>query len=338
MTARQRTVALIGAPLLVLILGQDACSHGAPFAVVDQGTDRPFISAEPTLLTYGGGRDASWLPDGSAILYTGATSADQPDNDCLGLLPPSGGRIRRTICHRRGPAQRDSAHVLEAAAESPRGRLVYLHSSRDLSRDTFGWYPRELVLADSADPSDGRTLGRVPAFGLRTHTGVSQTRWLDERRFIYRADDDDFFFRVTTGLFIMLVEVDADPAVFMVVPGTDSATGVAVQDTDAIIYSLARDSRVYRRTLSTGQVAVLWDFGAGMEVRDVQLARTRLVAILPTTGDAGRIAVVDLDQATSRILDTGLRAWRHPALSPDGRHVVAETDDASPALYLFTIP
>lgn len=313
-----------------------ACAHGDSYAIAPQGSDRPFVPAEPARLTYSNSadRDASWLGDGSGILYTNRRP-DHAGDYCLGIIPATGGQGRRTICH-AGPHQADSLDALEAAAMSPLGRLVYLHSSR--AENARDWYPRQLVLADSADPTTGRTLTRVPAFGVRTHTGLSQTHWLDERHLVYRADDWQFQTGVSIGLFVMHVDVDAEPAIFTVVPGTDAATGVAVQDPDAIIYSLASDSRVYRRVLSTGSVQVLWDFGPGVEARDVQIAGPRLVAVLGAGAEAGVIAVVDLDAGSSRILDTGLDRYKHVALSPSGHALVAESAAIPTDLYLFTLP
>ena len=60
-------LALAGGALLVL-----ACGHTEPFSTPPYGTNQPFDPTPPVRLTLNTGPDrgASWLPDGSGILYS----------------------------------------------------------------------------------------------------------------------------------------------------------------------------------------------------------------------------------------------------------------------------
>src|SRR5262245_52479046 len=90
-----RCLALAGVALLAL-----ACSHTDPFSVPPYGTTQPFDPTPPVRLTLneGADRQASWLPDGSGIVYS-TQQLGRPDADvCLAELPPTGGTQRRLVC------------------------------------------------------------------------------------------------------------------------------------------------------------------------------------------------------------------------------------------------
>src|SRR5439155_11102590 len=122
-TAPMRPVnAVVG---LTLILA--GCGHSAPPAAPESGSSQPFAGGSPRRLTFNLGDDRApvWLPDGSGLLYS-FQRLDRPDRDrCLGLLPPDGGRLERTLCDET-PAADDSTNVLTEPAPSVDGRLAYL--------------------------------------------------------------------------------------------------------------------------------------------------------------------------------------------------------------------
>ena len=125
-----------------------------------------------------------------------------------------------------------------------------------------------------------------------------------------------------------------------VVPGTMLATSVSAGESeDVIYYTLANDSRIYRQVLSTGLVMVAHDFGASIVARGVHYAAGRLVAMidgrysiaedeigsLQTSESGGMLQVVTPGAGVAQAIVTATPMWfRRPALSADGREVVAE--------------
>ena len=88
-------LALAGGALLAL-----ACGHTDQFGAPPYGTTQPFDPTPPVRLTMNEAADrgASWLPDGSGILYS-AQQLGRADADvCLAELPPGGGSQRRLVC------------------------------------------------------------------------------------------------------------------------------------------------------------------------------------------------------------------------------------------------
>jgi hypothetical protein len=123
------------------------------------------------------------------------------------------------------------------------------------------------------------------------------------------------------------------------VPGTEQATGVTpVQDGAAILFTLPDDTRLYRRVLASGDVAVVHDFGPAGVARDVHASGSRVAVVVggrvafgvhPRAGpvqwdSGGTLHVVDLDGGDDLVLDTPGRLYRRPAVSPDGSSIVAE--------------
>ncbi|MFI5207714.1 MAG: hypothetical protein ACHQX4_06820 [Gemmatimonadales bacterium] len=311
------------AALVVVCAASAACSHGEPYGVPPYGSDQPFAPGAPTRLTYSAlsSSGPSWLPDGSELLYT-ALRIDFPDTTgCLELLPPDGGQATRSICPEL-PVPLDSTRALQAGAVSPGGQLAYLRSAR--SRIDLGWKSRQLIVT-RLDPHAARRVVLTLPFTspLSPYSGLSQIRWLDENRFVYRADLYTVAFLCphcppvdeSTGLFIAAVDLRTDPATFTAVPGTNGATSVAVADSDTIVFTLSGDSTVHREALSSGATSVLKAF-AGGATSAVQLAGTRLAALVN-----GRIQVVDLAAGTTTSVDT--LAYEELALSPDGKRLVA---------------
>jgi len=330
--SRVRVRALLPAVLSLAL----ACAHTEPFAAPPYGTNQPFAPGAPTRLTFNPliDTEATWLPDGSALLYT-ARRLDFPDTTgCLEFLPPTGGQATRSICP-PGPAPSDSTRVLESGVVSPSGRLVFVQSAR--SSLNVGWSVRRLVVT-TLDPGAGwRVLRNIPFTGsVPPHSGITQIRWLDEDHIVYRGDQ---YYAIIpclicppidadSGLFIVVADLRPDSGSFTVVPGTQDPTSVAVRDSDTIVYTLRGDSVVYRRALSAGTTTVLWNFGTGHVADGVQLSGNRLVALVD-----GQLTAVDLAVGTTAVIDATI--YGHPALSPDGKRLVAlRAGD----LWLFDLP
>src|SRR4029077_3245378 len=107
-----------------------ACNHTTPFSPQTYAATGPFVPGDPSRLTYNTGVDtrASWLPDGSAFLYT-QEQAGRPDHDrCLAVMPKTGGTVTRTICTNTDAAG-DTLNVFESPAVSTTGQLAYVRTS-----------------------------------------------------------------------------------------------------------------------------------------------------------------------------------------------------------------
>jgi len=335
---------------LLLPLALTGCGHSQPFRPGDYGSGQPFVPGSPRRVTYniGDDRAPAWLPDESGFLYS-FQRVDRPDRDyCLGLLPPDGGRLARTICDRL-PAADDSTDVLTEPAAAAAGRLAYTITS-SLPDDRA---PRAsaLVLGTLADPTPARPLTTLPYYGPdgTFREGVSHVRWLGSDTLVYVAEHIAYqapckgcpLDTLRTGMEIALLDAGAASPAPQAVPATLYASSVAPEGggtANAIFFTLGGDSRVFRRVLSGATDSVVHDFGAAGIARDVQVAGTRLVAVVGGTisfaydsllgyavqRDAGGfLYLVDLETAAETVLPGGA-TFRHPALSPSGKRLVAE--------------
>ncbi len=360
-----RRALLLGAVLVA------ACDHGHAMRVPTFGSVDPRGSGSPTPLTLSGGSDhwPAWLADGSAIVYS-AERLDRPDRDwCLAFLPPSGGRITRTICENT-LAGVDSTDTYQSAAPANDGRVLFARSSGrrgDAAATEQQARSRGLMVGSLRGPLDARQLFSIPfTVGAVTYTGLSQIDWAGPATIVYRADFLGLLCLVPvpncpqafvqSGLAIIRQSLD-DPATREVLPGTDYASSAWVADDGGTLYyTLGGDSRVYRMDLATLGSSVVHDFGAAGIARDVQVRGTRLVAVVGGSAVSygfnvsvatniqidslgGDIRVVDLLAGTETSLAVPGLLFRHPALSPAGDRVVAESRSAgSWDLWLFEVP
>jgi hypothetical protein len=326
-----------------------ACSHSEPFSN-PQGTDIPFDPGPPARLTLNPASDRhpSWLADGSGILYSAQQLNREDDDVCLAELPPTGGSQRRLICDI--PGEKTTTDAVQSAAGAPDGRIAVLSAGNG---DLDGTNPVFLEIAvaptlDVADLETVRSLPFTPAGGLlQDYAGY--LRWLTPERLVYvgqqfkirRAcpDPSCALDTLISGTEVTLLDLSGETATGTAVPGTVQATGVApIQDGAAILFTLANDTRIYRRTLSSGDVSVFHDFGPAGVVRDVHASGNRVAAVVggrtafsvdpqvgPTQWDSGGVLhVLDLEGDGEVVLDTPERLYRRPAVSPDGIKVVAE--------------
>lgn len=336
-----RCLALTGA-LLVL-----ACGHSEPFSGPSTGTTSPFDPTPPVRLTLNEGADrgASWLPDGSGILYSAHETGRRDRDLCLAELPPSGGTQRRLVCDLSSLGG-DSTNAIESPVTAPDGRLAFVKAASAIG--ALAPTRQAVAIGIGGDPVGAADVQPVPFSlpGEPRYTTVRQLRWQSASRLVFVASQllqrvPCMFCQydtIVSGLDVGVLDLSPGGASASVLPGTDLATGVSPGITeDEVYFTLAGDTRIYRRTLSSGATDVVYDFGAAGVARDVHVSAGRLAAVVggrtafsvdpdlgPTQWDSGGIVhVVTLSSGADVALE-GPGLFRRPALSPDGTQVVAE--------------
>ena len=332
-----------------------ACEHSTAFSPADQGNATPFAAGSPAQITFSAGDDrtASWLPDGSAIIYS-SEQLDRRDHDrCLQFLPPTGGRVTRRACSLLPASLDDSTDRYEAPAVSPAGDLIYT-----LARSWIGLQkgPRQaLVLGTLAQPFAGaRELTPIPYFASsgRTHSSVAEISWAGPGRVVYLGQmlfyEGSTFYPDTfyTGLDVVVGDISGTGITLTALPGTDYASGVSVDPADPslIYFTLGGDSKVYRQSLASGERTVLLDFGVGHVVRDPQVSGRHLVAVIDGSvlyqyedahgyvqrDEGGDLAIVDLADGSVQLVQRPETLFRRPAIAPDGSRFVVEASPRVP--------
>lgn len=345
-----------------------ACTHDQPMAVGTYTPGGPLGNAVPLRLTYNPGDDfgAAWLPDGSGFFYSGER-LDRSDRDrCLALMAAGGGTIEREICDLT-PAAGDSVDAYTSAAIAPDGKLAYVRATASLA---VGWpvapHDQQLVVGTLTDPYTVQVLLPsipYPAPGGRIHQGVAQVRWLSDTSLVYVGQQVSYPSVCTgcavrdtlaSGLEIVRLDFGSGTPVLHVLPGTDSASSVTAAGRDTLYFTIIGDSRIFRLTLANDSVTVVHDFGSGNIARDVQVAGGRVLAVvggnvtvIPDSivgamqrDSGGTIVLVDPASGTETPL-VPVTQFRHPALSPDGRRIVAESyvgGGRSTDLWLLVMP
>jgi WD40 repeat protein len=324
-----------------------ACGHTEPFGSQGYDTDQPFDPSPPLRLTLNRGPDRgpAWLPDGTGILYSTQLSDARDKDVCLALLPPTGGRQRALTCtlSTTGAQLREA---IESAAPDSAGRLAFIAASSEPSAVLPA--SQSLVLGTVDRPGEYQPLLGLPYTSAsgRLATGISQLHWSGKGRLVFLAEQVSTrrpcngceLDTIRSGLEAVSLALDQSPATPEFVPGTDFASGVSPGSNEhEIYYTLGGDTRVYRKDLLTGEVAVAYDFGAAGLARDVDVVGTRMAAVVgghasfstdpslgPVQWDSGGILhVVDFQTGSDVVLD-GPGVFRRPRLSPDGSRVVAE--------------
>lgn len=324
-----------------------ACSHTDPFSTPPYGTTQPFDPTPPVRLTFNEAADrgASWLPDGSGILYSSQQEGRRDGDVCLAELPPTGGSQRRLVCDLT-PGGVDSTNAIEWPVVGPGGRLAFVKSSG--ARRAVSPIQAAVAVASGLDPSSAADVQPIPYTipGEPRHSAVTQLRWLPDGRLIFVGGQVVYrppglgepLDTLVSGLKLVVIDPSAPAAGPVALPGTELASGVTPGlSGDEIFYTVAGDTRVFRRVLSSGEVGVLHDFGTAGIARDLHLGASRLAAIVggrvaftvdpdlgPMQRDSGGIVhVLDLSSGADLTLE-GPGLFRRPALAPTGDRVVVE--------------
>lgn len=325
------------------------CEHTAPFSFDYPEPTTPFQPGNPARLTFNPGLDtrASWLPDGSAFLYTQAQG--RPDHDqCLVAMPGSGGATIRTICTDTDRAG-DSSNVFLAPAVAVDGRMAYLRSSTlaNFGRTTPDY--SFLVVATYADPQPAAVIERLPHLspGGQTVDVATDLHWTAPSTLIFLADRFQIIClnlsctaadTSIVGLEIDQAVVSAAPPAITLVAGTVGASAVATAGADTLYYTLSSDpGGLHRRIFSTSADSVVFTFPGA--VTGLSAAGGRVAAAV-----GGTLHLLTLATGVDTVLPaagpTGV--VDHPALDPTGRVLVADVTDTAttlPAdLWLWTIP
>jgi hypothetical protein len=335
-----------GITLLGIVVLALACNHSSAFDPVPPAGAPPFTQLSPRRLTFNHGDDRtpSWLPDGSGIIYS-SEREDRTDHDrCLAVLPAEGGTVQSRYC-RVDPVHEDSTDLMEAPAVGPGGRIFFHQVVSRIGQQKLG--SSGMMLGSAHDPLGATLLRPLPytAPNGRFHSSIRLPQWVSGDSLVYLGEllfyegstflPDTFY----TGVDIVLLDLAGAEPVYHIIPGTDYASSVALSDQPGVLYyTLGGDTRVFRRTLATGNVDVVHDFGAGNIVRDVQVRGTRLVAIVGESvlyrnedahgfvqrDEGGDLAFVDLGTGGTTIFATDSVLFRHPTISPDGNRAVVE--------------
>jgi hypothetical protein len=335
------------------LIAVSACGHGEPFDTGPQHPGGPFSNLLPRRLTFSPGDDRtpSWLPDGSAMIYS-SEREDRVDHDrCLTLLPPEGGAIINQYCP-TDPLQDDSTNLFTAPAVSSGGRVFYHKVISWIGQQKLG--EAFLSVADLSDPVAGTNITRVPYMSPngKIHSSIASPAWVSSEAVVYVGQmlfyQGSTFYPDTfvTGLDIVRLDLGGPTPVFQIIPGTTHASSVAVTDEPEVIYyTLGGDSQVYRRDLATGAVTIFYDFGPGQIARDVAVDGNRLVAVVGGSvlyqyeparleyvqrDEGGDLHFVDLATSTHTVFEGDTVLFRHPVFSPDRQRLVVEVSPFAP--------
>lgn len=330
-------------PLLAVL----ACEHTNPFVTQVETTSGPFVPGDPVRLTYNPGVDAyaSWLPGGASILYT-TERFDQPNAEqCLAVIPASGGTITRQVCA-SPTAVVDSQITLVEAVEDRDGRLVYVREGTNMSPRGLTPDAQALLAATDGAPLSTTLISPIPFLGpnarpveaiagLQFQGGAGGLVFVGQTVVYNTCAHACVPDTIRTG-----IEIDRwTPGVgFTAVSNTDQASSVGVGRADTIYYTIDGDSRIFVRALSDTLTRVAYDFGAGVIARDVRAAGNRLVAVgggyvsyvndtllgLIQVDRGGSLYVIDLTDSTALPVHLSGGVARRPVLSPDGTRVVYE--------------
>ena len=340
--------------LAVVCASLIACDHGAPWAP-EAVPPTPVRSGEPRRITFNpeGDHWPKWLPDGSGIGYS-YHPLERTDRDrCLAFIPGDGGRITRQIC-RRGLRDTDSMNAVTTHGVSAGGRVALVAEAGNPG----------ILFPDFRDLWLGRLdsggVRKVMGFPYLTsagqiHLGAADLTWPDESTLVYLATYISYRPRIVdippdteyTGIELVRLDLRGDSvAARSVIPGTRGATSLSGGASDTVYYTMNGDTRVFWLATASGQSGTLYDFGSLGIARDAQVAGGVLAAVVggrvrayfrPSWGidaqadSGGPVYTVHLPAGTPRLLveiqDTpmpGSFTYRHLALDPSGRRVVAE--------------
>ncbi len=320
-----------------------ACSHSTPFQTSDGTPQGPHTIGNPLRLTFNPAQDLapSWL-DSNTIIYTWESSAFELFDRCAATVPSGGGTRRDVLCSRSVGSLDSTESYTWPATRDQRVAFVFEQSLPPRLNPDLA----QLRVADLSSPEQATALHPFPidVQGSKVD-GAAFLSWLSDTELVYLAESVNYPRplpgappdTVRQGIGIVVLDLAAGSAPAFL-PGTDLATSLSVADGgNAIDFTVAGDTKVYRLDTGTGTVASIWDFGSLGIARDVQVRGNWLSAVVggvvtfqvdPIFGpqqidSGGRLWVVDLLTDQSSEL-TGLpnHLFRHPSLRSDGRLAV----------------
>lgn len=330
---------------LFALLVLAGCAHVGPKVAATGGLEQPFQAGDPLRLTYSDGFDGdpSLSNASGRIVYAfdrDITKFGFPKG-CVGDLPLSGGSRGWEICD-ASALRKDTSTVERWPAIRADGMVAFVRQR--WSQYGLAPYFSDLALQHTGVGQFPTRVIPIPYFSSysgRSHQGISHLQWLDHDHLVWlglgviRSLNDN----VESGYEIVIETVADTLAGLSVVPGTNYASSVAVGgNSDTLYYTLGGDSLVYRRTLSTGVVDTVYDFGSLGIARDVQIRGNRLIAVVggsvtfvphPTLGMAqydngGPIYAVDLPGGAPVLVSRYFDLYRYPVISADGSVLVAQ--------------
>ena len=336
-----------GCPLLLLLaLG---CSHSEPFAEENRQLDQLFAGGEPARLTFGDGvGEPGWLPDGGGLVYAGSTLTGMAPDRCLFEIPATGGTVRRETCDAAPLADIVDTYAYPAAS-GDRLAFYYQNAVLGTAPTVAGVYAAPLAAPVVSTPM--RSMPYLAPDGV-FYVAASHVTWLGPGEILFIGYSEQTVqpcpppcdpIRVVYPL-ALLRGAAVPGAVFTAVAGIAFPTSAVPGATpDEIYYTLANDSRIHHRVLSTGAERVVWDFATEGIVRDLTIAGGRLAAVvggkvrvwlepagpLQSPDEGGHLHVLDLGTGDQRRLTGDDRWFRHPALSPGGTALAAEGYDVA---------
>lgn len=348
---------------VLLLLMLSACDREPLFRPPPQPERPPKATGAFHRITFNPGPDLSpsWLTDDSTISYAFEPADVGVTDRCLGLIPAEGGMRRPIPCLLRNAA--DSIALSTWPVATAMGRLAYVW-------EPIPPYPANplpdsaLVFVEQLAQPGVRTAAFQFPFiipGSRLYHTLTHVAWLDEHTLIgvgitatVTQDCGGCPFRpVRLGRDVVRLDLSAIPGVLTQVSGTVAATGVSVGAAGDIYYTVAGDSRVYRRVLSSPGSTVAHDFGAAGIARDPRVIGSRLVAVVggkvtvrndallgPVQDDSGgALHVVNLGTGADSVLPDSGYFYQHPALAPSGNKLVAVgRQGARSELWFFRLP
>jgi hypothetical protein len=318
----------------LFLLAVTACAYDTPWTAQPYGPDTPFDPASPGRVTINTGidRTPAWVPGDTALLYSAERTSDH--DRCLGVLSARTWTLERTLCH--GSLVTDSNHVDAFEWPAVRGGRVAFQWAHWL-RSAVKPAERDLMVASLDRWDHGRILLTFQpyGFGLTTIDGVQRVQWVSDTSLVYEREQmvvtippppsPPIYDTTITAVDIERVDFGSDSAVVAIIPGSDGATSLAVNDSaTAIYYTLPGDSLVYRLALDSAVASVAHAFPGGVFPRDVQVRGTRLVAIV-----GGDLHLVDLRSLSDSTVTGPGVAFHNPVLSRDGHLIVVEGNAGS---------
>ena len=333
-----------GATLAVLTAAL-SCEHTPSFVATDYAATSPLVPGNPAQLTYNTGVDtrASWLPDGSAFLYTQEQTGSTDGDRCFAVMPKAGGTTIRTICATTDFAH-DSTNDLESAAVDAGYRMTYVRTSMKANLGLAGPDHAAIVLGTFGTPQPGSVVHLLP-YHSPSGEGIdmaSDISWAGSSALVYLAEVLTYpsacgacsrVDTIRTG--VEIDKVDLNGTISVVVDSSAGfPTSAKVVGGDTLYYTLTGSGAIHRRLLSTSVDTVVYDYG--VPATDVSAAAGRLAIVV------GNVSLHVLTLATSSdqtLANPTLAVLAHPALDPTGHLVVADATDFGLAnLLLWTVP